>query len=257
VREVLHRFLDWFLALTNLQYWPVRVRRGFAAGARWTLYPWTAYWRGAHEPSLQQALIGLGDIRGWSCWDLGAHYGIYSIGLTRRVGPTGAVAAFEPNPVSYARLERHRRMNGLTTLKTFQAAVSDRAGSADLLTYGDLRSTTTHLAYENETLGAETQPLGVPTLVLDALVADGQLRPPQFIKADVEGHAHKALAGAIRTLTAHRPILIIAFHSAEEVEGVMTLLEPLGYEHSLIPTDSGSADPVIGHDLLFRPKPSS
>ncbi len=255
MKDALHRFLDWFLAFTGLQYWPVRVRRGVAAGARWTLYPWSAYWRGTHEPALQQALIALGDIRGWNCWDLGAHYGIYSIGLARRAGPEGTVAAFEPNPISYARLERHRRMNGLSTLKTFQAAVSDHAGSADLLTYGDLRSTTTHLAYENETLGKETQPLGVQTLVLDELVAGGQLRPPQFIKVDVEGHAHKTLAGAMRTLCDHRPILIVAFHSEPEVSGVMALLEPLGYDRSTISTDSGSTDAVIGHDLLFKPRP--
>ena len=253
MKACLIRFLDGFLGLTGLQYWPVRIRSGVAAGARWTLYPWSAYWRGTHEPSLQQALIDLGDIRSWSCWDLGAHYGIYSVGLARRVGPEGEVAAFEPNPVSYARLVRHQRMNGLSNLKPFQAAVSDQAGSADLLTYGDLRSTTTHLAYENEILGATTQPLGVQTLVLDQLVADGRLRPPQFIKVDVEGHAHKALAGALRTLSTHHPILIIAFHSPQEVSGVMALLEPLGYGHRVIATDSGSTDPVIGHDLLFTP----
>jgi hypothetical protein len=84
-------------------------------------------------------------------------------------------------------------------------------------------------------------------------VTAGRLRPPQFIKVDVEGHAHKALAGAIQTLRIHRPILIIAFHSPQEVSGVMALLEPLGYAHKVIATESGSTDPVIGHDLLFTP----
>ena len=254
MNRVVTRSMDWILGVTGLQYWPVRVRGGVATGARWTLYPWSAYWRGTHEPELQRALMNLGDITAWSCWDLGAHFGIYSVGLAQRVGPSGAVAAFEPNPLSYARLERHRRMNDLTWLKVFNAAVSDRAGSADLLTYGDLRSTTTHLAYENETLGAETRPLGVKTLVLDELVASGELPIPRFIKVDVEGHAHKALAGAVKTLTAARPILIVAFHSAEEVNGVRAILDPLGYESSPISTHSGSSDAVIGHDLLFRPK---
>ena len=253
--NLLKRGVGGLLRLTGLQYWPVRVRTGVAAGARWSLYPWSAYWRGTHEPALQRALVGLGDIRGWTCWDLGAHFGLYSVGLARRAGPTGEVAAFEPNPASFARLERHRRMNGLETLRLFPAAVSDRAGSADLLTYGDLGSTTTHLAYEDETLGAETRPIGVPTVVLDELVDAGKIRPPQFIKVDVEGHAHKALAGAARTLAAHRPILIVAFHSPAEVAGVQARLTPLGYESMVIATDSGSADPVIGHDLLFTPRP--
>jgi len=50
---------------------------------------------------------------------LGAHFGLYSVALALRVGPEGQVAAFEPNPVSFARLERHRRMNGLDRLKTY------------------------------------------------------------------------------------------------------------------------------------------
>lgn len=255
MRLVLIRFLDWFLTFTRLQYLPVRVRTGVAAGARWTLYPWSAYWRGTQEPAMHQALLGLGDIRGWSCWDLGAHFGIYSVGLARRTGPQGEVAAFEPNPVSFARLERHRRMNGLTWLKTFEAAVSDRAGQADLLTYGDLRSTTTHLAYEEETGGPATRPIGVRTLVLDDLVASGQLRAPDFVKVDVEGHAHKALAGAIKSLSTKRPILIVAFHSEAEVQGVLGLLAPLGYSHTVVETDSCSPHAVIGHDLIFRPAP--
>jgi FkbM family methyltransferase len=254
MRAAVVRFLDGFLGFTRLQYWPVRVRSGLAAGARWTLYPWSGYWRGTQEPAMHAALLGLGDLHGWSCWDLGAHFGIYSVGLAHRTGPTGEVAAFEPNPVSYARLERHRRMNGLVWMKTFEAAVSDQAGTAELLTYGDLRSTTTHLAYENETPGAATQPIGVKRLVLDELVASGQIRLPDFIKVDVEGHAHHALAGARKALAARRPLLVVAFHSEAEVQGVFALLNPLGYEHSLIGTDSGSAHAIIGHDLLFRPK---
>ena len=254
MRQVLIRFLDRFLALTRLQNWPVRVRAGVAAGARWTLYPWSAYWRGTQEPAMHETLARFGDIEGWSCWDLGAHFGIYSVGLARQVGPTGEVAAFEPNPVSFERLERHRHMNGLPWLKTFKAAVSDHAGTANLLTYGDLRSTTTHLAYENETGGDITQPVAVRTVVLDELVAAGQLRAPDFIKVDVEGHAHHALAGARRTVTTRRPLLIVAFHSEAEAQGVFDLLAPLGYEHSIVGTDSGSTHAVVGHDLLFVPK---
>jgi len=253
MKTALIRFLDWFLTRSGLQYWPVRVRAGVASGARWTLYPWSAYWRGTQEPELHQAMLGLGDISGWSCWDLGAHFGIYSIGLARRTGPAGEVAAFEPNPVSYARLERHRRTNRITWMRAFEAAVSDQAGTAELLTYGDLRSTTTHLAYENETPGAVTQPVGVRTVVLDELVASGQLRPPDFIKVDVEGHAHKALAGARWTLAAKRPVLIVAFHSEPEVQGVLDLLSPLGYGHTPIGADTRDTQSMIGRDLLFRP----
>ena len=68
---------------------------------------------GNHEPwgrrYQRMELLGLG----------GVHFGLYSAALALRVGHEGQVAAFEPNPVSFARLERHRRMNGLDRLKTY------------------------------------------------------------------------------------------------------------------------------------------
>ncbi len=233
---------------------PVKVGSGVLKGARWTLYPWTSYWRGTHEPAVQAAIgqVGGGDIKGWSCWDLGAHFGYYSVALAMRVGPGGQVAAFEPNPESFARLERHRRMNRLDWLKTYQAAVSDRAGGAELLTYGDLGSTSTHLRYDDEAVSKKSAPIGIQTLRLDDLVASGELRAPMFIKIDVEGHGSHAVAGMKATLAKARPVMIVAFHSKAEVDGVLGVLEPLGYTWTAIVAPPTDSDSLIGGDYLFR-----
>jgi FkbM family methyltransferase len=190
---------------------------------------------------------------GWSCWDLGAHYGLYSVGLARRVGPTGHVAAFEPNPVSYRRLEDHRRLNRLPWLLTFPAAASEHSGRADLYTYGDLHGTTTHLPYEDERPGEATEPLAVETVRLDDLVAAGTLNPPDLIKIDVEGHAHRAVAGMAATLRRKPPTLLVAFHSAPEVEGVRQILLPLGYSATVIGAPPADEASWIGRDFLFTP----
>lgn len=253
MNRLIHRAADLFLRQTRLCYWPVRVKSGVAAGARWTLYPWSAYWRGGFEKELQHELVALGDITGWCCWDLGAHYGLYSVGLARRTGPSGEVVSFEPNPLSFARLERHRRMNHLAWLKPIEAAVSDAPGTAEFYTYGELESTTTHLPYEGEARDATCAPVTVRLLRLDDLVASGEIRAPHFVKIDVEGHAHKALAGARTTLAAARPIVIVAFHSDLEARGVHEILDPLGYTATRIATHSGSSDAVSGHDFIFRP----
>ena len=201
------------------------------------------------------AALGGGDIRGWSCWDLGAHFGLYSIGLARRVGPEGEVAAFEPNPESFARLERHRRMNGLRQLKLFRAAVSDSEGTAELLTYGDLGTTSTHLPYEGES-GVGGEPVTVTTVILDGLVASGRIRAPNFVKIDVEGHGHHALAGAPRSLSDKRPVVIAAFHSDVEARGIIELLEPLRYSWTEIPQlVDRSSESLAGRDFLFTPRP--
>jgi FkbM family methyltransferase len=233
---------------------PVRVRRGVAKGARWTLFPGVAYWRGTHEPAVQAAIQGLGggDIRGWSCWDLGAHFGFYSVALALRVGPGGQVAAFEPNPASFARLERHRRMNRLPWLMTYEAAASDHSGTAQLLTYGQLNSTSTHLRYGDEPEAAESAPIAIRSLRLDELVGSGELRAPQFAKVDVEGHAHRAIEGMAASIAASQPTLIIGFHSAEEVAGVLAVLGPLGYRWAPIVASAAPAS-MIGADYLFTP----
>ena len=231
------------------------VRRGIAAGARWTLFPWSSYWRGTHEPALQTALVELngGDIRGWSCWDIGAHFGLYSIGLARRVGPAGEVAAFEPNPVSFNRLERHRDLNRLKWLKLYCAAASDQSGSADLFTYGDLGTTTTHLAFDGEPHTAAAETLQVRTVRLDSLVAAREIRAPQFVKIDAEGHGHRVIAGMRETLQKSRPHLSMGFHSPAEVTGTMSVLTPLGYRWVAIGA-AGESPPIqVGGDYLFTP----
>lgn len=243
------------LRRTPLGLWPVRVRGGVAVGARWTLYPWSSYWRGTHEPEVQAALmtLGGGDIRGWTCWDLGAHFGLYSIGLARLVGPVGQVAAFEPNPASFTRLSRHARMNGLPWLKLYAAAVSNHPGSAELYAYGDLSTTTTtHLPYEGEVCTAAAATVSVPLVQLDQLVARGELRLPNFVKLDVEGHGHHALAGMSDSLRVSRPILLVALHSPQEAEGILTLLDPLGYTRREVGV-SRSPDALVGRDFIFTP----
>jgi FkbM family methyltransferase len=140
-------------------------------------------------------------------------------------------------------------MNRLSWLKTYQAAVSDRSDSLDLLTYGDIHSTTTHLAYENETGGAATKPISVSSVRLDDLVYQGEILAPNFVKIDVEGHGHKALHGMSATVEASRPLLIVAFHSQPEVDGVLAILKPLGYRWS--PIGESTQNSMIGGDYLF------
>ena len=46
------------LSLRIIAEFPVRVRSGVAQGARWTFFPYSAYWRGTHEPEAQRERAG-------------------------------------------------------------------------------------------------------------------------------------------------------------------------------------------------------
>lgn len=137
-------------------------------------------------------------------------------------------------------------MNRIDWMQTFSAAVSNRSGFADIYTYGDIKSTTAHLPYDGEIAQPATRPIRAPTVALDELVAAGKLRPPQFVKVDVEGHAHHALA-------AHRPVMIVGLHSDAETRGVSELLESLGYDVREI--GEMAHRPVrSGDDAFFPPR---
>jgi hypothetical protein len=80
------------LSHTPLQYFPVRVRKGLAQGAHWTLFPYSANWRGQVEQDVEMAVRRYGTMTGAACWDLGTHFGIYTVGMAMAVGSAGQVA---------------------------------------------------------------------------------------------------------------------------------------------------------------------
>lgn len=248
MKAFLQKLVGLFLHITGLEYLPVKARGGLCRGACWTLYPWTSYWRGNYEPAVAQTIMDLEDMTGKVCWDLGAHYGYYSVGLALRTGPTGQIAAFEPLPVSFARLKRHKDLNHLTWLKSFPFASSDSEGETEfIVTDGE---TVSHLPYDGEKSTQTTRAIRIRTVRLDDLVSRGEIRPADFIKVDVEGHGHRALAGAIETIRARLPTILMGFHSPQEVAGTEELLRPLGYEFILVGT---FAPPDrIGADYLIR-----
>lgn len=120
-------------------------------------------------------------------------------------------------------------MNLQSWVKLFNAAASESEGLTTLILSQSAGTPTSHLAYEGENPSNAPERVTVPTITLDKLVERGEIRPPQFIKVDVEGHGGKALRGANQTIATHHPTIAVSFHSRWEVEGTRELLEPKGY----------------------------
>lgn len=217
------------LALSGIGWWPVRVRHGPLRGSRWTLWPHSAYWRGNYEPEVQAALLRHLPAAGGAAWDLGAHFGYYSLQLAHAVGPAGQVCAFEPDATSFARLAHHVARNRCTAIRTYPLAVSDRAGSHTLVQTGGKGATTSHLSGPDEPVSPRTS-TRIETVSLDDLARRDSLRPPSLLKIDVEGHAGAALDGARETLTAARPRILVSVHSADELAGIRRATADLGYQ---------------------------
>jgi FkbM family methyltransferase len=205
---------------------------------------------------VQQCLGELWDWTGKRCWDLGSHFGFFAVGLGRLVGPTGTVAAFEPNPVCYDRLTLHVRRNRLPWVRTFRLAVSERAGHERFLEYEGFatQATSAHLLFEGETWHSGIPTITIETCRLDDLVATQQITPPDFIKLDVEGHGHKALAGAAEAIRRQRPVILAGLHSGDEIDGLHALLDPLGYTWRCVDPPAEPTGTLVMRDVLITPR---
>ncbi|MBI3615708.1 MAG: FkbM family methyltransferase [Candidatus Omnitrophica bacterium] len=117
--------------------------------------------------------------------DVGAFIGLYTIALAKRVGPSGKVIAFEPNPQTFEELKRHVELNGIDhQVKLIPAAVSNHKGRVlfDVGKKSEARIT--------EGVGVKT--LWVEMVTLDEMFAHSKV---DLLKIDVEGHEEKVLEG--------------------------------------------------------------
>jgi FkbM family methyltransferase len=234
---------------------PVKVRKGVAKGAWWTLYPSSSYWRtGGGHPAIDQVIMNYACKPGGVAWDLGAHFGIYTVGMARHVGDAGQIVAFEPDAISRARLELHISRNKLRNVVVVAAAASSTGGEAFLLQYGAFGNTTSHLAFPGENTSAVPLKASIPCVAIDDLVADGKIRLPQFVKIDVEGHGGKALEGMRHSLLKSRPVILMAFHEGAENTETAAILKDLNYDsHELTGERCDWPPPSYFGDLLLLP----
>jgi FkbM family methyltransferase len=167
---------------------------------------------------------------GQTCLDIGGHKGAFTYWLQRRVGPTGKVYAFEPQPELFAYLERATQSLGLHNVKVVYAAVSSSSGKCQLFRPTDAPSP-----------GATVEPgihagwsLMVPKVALDQYLGGFQGNRISFVKCDVEGHELDVFRGAESILREHRPTLLFECEQRHNrrrpIAQVFDYLMSLGYD---------------------------
>jgi FkbM family methyltransferase len=197
--------------------------------------------------------------------DIGCHKGAYAYWMRRRVGPDGAVYAFEPQPrqVNYLRnVFSTMRYDNVTVVPM---AVSNTCGKLPLhIRHG---AGTTHAATLSDNVGGVsdadfTPPNGSPANVipvdvttLDAFFAN-KPRAPHFLKIDVEGHELAVFEGARRTLEMHRPTILVECEARHRPDGdvrpVFDLLRSHGYDGSFF--SNGRRCPIAHFDAEIHQK---
>jgi FkbM family methyltransferase len=134
------------------------------------------------------------------CIDVGAYHGDVLADILR-VAPRGRHIAYEPLPHLHALLVQ--RFPGVDIRR---AALSDRDGEADYVHVRDLPQYS-GLRERTYPRPVDREHITVATERLDDHLPEGCA--PALVKIDVEGAECLVLAGALRTITEHRPTVVV------------------------------------------------
>lgn len=159
--------------------------------------------------------------------DIGAHIGVHTITMSKKVGPEGAVIAFEPQKKIYLELLQNLRFNNCTNVISICKALGETTKIAQM----------TQIDPTNEggtAIGAKGD--YIEMIPLDSL----NLTNVSLIKIDVENYEFFTLQGARDTILRNKPVIVfevngsnLDFDPAKEEENynrVMALINSYGYE---------------------------
>jgi FkbM family methyltransferase len=160
-------------------------------------------------------------------FDIGAHYGIFSLAA---VHAGGKAVAVEPSPVAAQMISIQATINGCAeNIQIVRAAVSSEVGTMGLLSSGVFSDGYFRVACDRPT----SELIQTPALTIDELTQ--RFGPPTHIKIDVEGHETAVLRGGGVTLARHSPLLFLEIHNemvtseGGDPDAVLDELARIGY----------------------------
>lgn len=149
--------------------------------------------------------------------DIGANIGNHALYLARHIA---AIHAFEPNPVTFARLKHNVDRNPVRgRVALHPVGLGDAEGmfrfasnvSGNLGASGFLR--------EDEPADTRDQVIELPIRRADDYVTALDLPRLDFVKLDVEGWEASVFRGLSATIARHRPIVAFEYHGHEQPRG--------------------------------------
>ncbi len=167
-------------------------------------------------------------------FDIGAHFGLFSLAALHYGGPQATAVAVDPSPVAVRFLKIQAKLNQVgDRLRIVQASVAEHSGLQRMVDVGVLAHGF-YVAPRPEDPTGET--MRTMAITLDAL-ADKMKLSPTHVKIDVEGSEAAVLRGAQRLLTqTPGPTLFLELHNeivtslGESPMETLTLLRRFGYE---------------------------
>jgi len=163
---------------------------------------------------------------GWTVIDVGANCGWYSLLMSKWVGHSGRVFAFEPSPRSLPVIRRNLELNPGARVFLQEMALGDTLGSCAMRV-----PEPRHLGMDQVCSGSS-----IRMATLDSFVHSNGVERVDFIKVDIEGFEPHFLRGAEGTLRQFHPPMLVEINPAplanfgSSEEGLESRLHELQYD---------------------------
>lgn len=186
---------------------------------------------------------------GMVAFDMGANIGYYTLLLSKFVGESGGVYAFEPDPDNAAILKKNIHVNHCGNAHLIQKAVSNRTGKGTL--FLSAFNTGDHRIYEAEDARK--------SVVIDTIRIDDWFKGVvDFIKMDIQGAEGNALDGMIGLLNRSKRVVIVSEfwpfgleRSGYVPENFLETLNTLGFSMRYIDEQNRSTDPISAKEAMY------
>src|SRR5258708_5927724 len=174
------------------------------------LVPLTILRTGSWQPEVWDSLsprLGEGAVM----LDVGAHIGYFSIKGSRKVGKSGRVIAFEPNPEILKLLRDNVAANHAANVVVEPIACTDREQTLTLYAAAEINTGASSLSVDSARISPSEapRPYSVRGRPIDDVVRELNLTRVDAIKVDVEGAEVLVLRGALNTLKRFHPKIVI------------------------------------------------
>ncbi len=172
-----------------------------------------------------------------TCLDVGANIGCVTTQLSKLVGPSGRVFAFEPVPHLFERLKENIALNGFgRTVSLHQLALSRETGHATIKVARQDCDNQGMASLRNTDHPQLTSALQIQTTTLDDFVRDTNIDRIDLIKLDVQGAEAWVIEGGANTLRRLHPHLLLEVSPydlrsfGKTSTDLLQMVEVLGYE---------------------------
>ncbi len=167
---------------------------------------------------------------GMQAVDIGANFGVYTLAMARRVGPSGRVWSFEPTRLPLGYLKQSIAANGFANVDLISVALSSHDGTAEMVVSDD-----PELSRLGSTTEGRTETVTVRRL--ETVAGARGIDDVDFLKLDAEGEEEPILDGAGSFFEDNSPLVMFEIqHDGALDTGLVRRFGQLGYEpYRLIP----------------------